>query len=413
MLTVAVLGSVEVRLDGDLIPVPSGKSTEVLVRLALDAGLVVQADRILEDLWATTAFGAARNTLQSKVSQLRRALGRPGLITGSHGGYLLGIERADVDALRVLDLATATSELLRTGQIAAALSRSAEGLALFRGEPLVDVGDGEWLHPHRARLARVRMDLLQDNVAARVQLGTGSEVIGELEGLVRQYPLHENLWYWLMTALYRGGRQADALAAYSRVRKTLFDELGLQPGRDLQELEKRILDQDPDLATSRQQEPAPSAPLAPWPATCPGCPRRSSAEDVDVADVLLQIREPTPGHGGRHAGSRKDQTRHRGRPAVPVRRRNLARPTRYRRPGDTACTRLSPRLLNLPSEQRAHRTVRRRRHTHRAGQLRTRHRRCCRSGQSTARLDRRAAHPGDQPAAHRSRRRDRLLRWSR
>jgi len=85
MLTVAVLGSVEVRGDGDLIPVPSGKSTEVLVRLALDAGLVVQADRILEDLWATTAFGAARNTLQSKVSQLRRALGRPGLITGSHG----------------------------------------------------------------------------------------------------------------------------------------------------------------------------------------------------------------------------------------------------------------------------------------------------------------------------------------
>ena len=290
MLTVAVLGSVEVRLDGDLIPVPSGKSTEVLVRLALDAGLVVQADRILEDLWATTAFGAARNTLQSKVSQLRRALGRPGLITGSHGGYLLGIERADVDALRVLDLATATSELLRTGQIAAALSRSAEGLALFRGEPLVDVGDGEWLHPHRARLARVRMDLLQDNVAARVQLGTGSEVIGELEGLVREYPLHENLWYWLMTALYRGGRQADALAAYTRVRKTLLDELGLQPGRDLQELEKRILDQDPDLATSPQQQPAPLAPLVAVAGNLPGLSAPLIGRGVDVADVLLQIR---------------------------------------------------------------------------------------------------------------------------
>ena len=149
------------------------RSTEVLVRLALDAGVPVRADRILDDLWADCAFGAGKNTLQSKVSQLRRAL---------------GAARADHQQQRRLPAGRRSHARRRAaggrpggrddgtaaiGQLAAALSRSAEGLALFRGDALVDAGDGEWLHPHRERLEKIRVGLLQDNLAARVQLGSG------------------------------------------------------------------------------------------------------------------------------------------------------------------------------------------------------------------------------------------------
>ena len=302
MLTVAVLGPVEVRRDGEQLQLPAGKSTEVLVRLALDAGLSIRADRILEDLWATSTFGAGKNTLQSKVSQLRRALGQPGLITSNNGGYLLDVDRAHVDALRVVDIAAATTGLLRSGQLAAALSRSTEGLALFRGEALVDAGDGDWLHPHRERLDQFRMDLVQDNLAARVRLGRGGEVIGELEGLVRQFPLRENLWYWLITALYQDGRQADALAAYTRVRTTLIDELGLPPGPDLQELEKRILDQDPGLTVAPTRD-APLAAATPA-GNLPGLSSTLVGREHDVIDLLQQVHDQrlvtvvgTPGVG--------------------------------------------------------------------------------------------------------------------
>ena len=348
MLTVAVLGPVEVRFDGQQIQLPAGRSTEVLVRLALDAGLSVRADRILEDLWATSTFGAGKNTLQSKVSQLRRALGQPALITSNNGGYLLDVDRTHVDALRFVDVAAATTELLRSGQLAAALTRSAEGLALFRGEALVDVGDGAWLHPHRERLGKIRLDLLQDNLAARVQLGRGNEVIGELEGLVRQYPLRENLWYWLITALYRDGRQADALAAYTRVRTTLIDELGLPPGPDLQELEKRILDQDPGLSVVPDRD-TPTAATAPA-GNLPGLSSPLVGREHDVDDLLRSVRDQrlvtlvgTPGVG-------------KTRLAIEVARKVPA-------PGGTWLVRLDTvdgstplpqavaELLNLPSEQ--------------------------------------------------------------
>ena len=231
MLTVAVLGPVEVRRDGELVVVPSGRNTELLVRLALSAGRMVTTDQLLADLWAGAATGVVKNTLQSKVSQLRRALVQPDSITGVRGGYRLAVNPADVDALRVVELSGTAHELRRAGNVVAALKSATEGLSLFRGAPFAEAGDGQWLLPHRIRLDQVRVGLLEDQLAAKVQLGAGHDVIGQLEGLVTQYPLRETLWYWLMTALYRNGRQADALAAYAQVRKTLVNELGLEPGR--------------------------------------------------------------------------------------------------------------------------------------------------------------------------------------
>ncbi len=221
---------------------PAGKTSELLARLALAAGSHVRADVLIEDLWSTPT---GRNTLHSKVSQLRRALGDKDLLVGNQDGYTLAIDRTAVDAFRVVALAAHAGAARAAGDAAGALARSREGLALFRGEVLVDVGD--WAAPHRTRLEELRLGLVEDAMAARVELGVGSEIVGELESLVGQHPLREGLWTSLITALYRAGRQAEALAAYGRVRTALVDDLGIEPGPTLRSLERLVLQQSPSL----------------------------------------------------------------------------------------------------------------------------------------------------------------------
>jgi DNA-binding SARP family transcriptional activator len=213
MLAIAVLGPTELRRDGERIPVPSGKTTEVLIRLALDAGAVVRADRLIEDLWGAEADATERNTLQAKVSLLRRALGDATVLSGGRAGYTLGVDPSAVDALEVLRVADATKALLEAGEARSALAQSLRALTLFRGEILCDAGDRDWLIPHRVRLEEVRLGLVEVKLAARMELGAAGEVIGELGALVVLHPLRERLWTLLITALYRDGRQADALGA--------------------------------------------------------------------------------------------------------------------------------------------------------------------------------------------------------
>ena len=134
-----------------------------------------------------------------------------------------------------------------TGDLSAALEAARTALTLFQGEPLVHAGD--WAGPHRTRLTEVRMGLLEEVMAARVDLGSGGDVVGELEALVEQYPLREGLWTSLIKALYRAGRQVDALSAFTRVRTLLVEELGIEPGEGLQALEQRVLRQSPELMT--------------------------------------------------------------------------------------------------------------------------------------------------------------------
>src|SRR4029077_19936294 len=165
----------------------------VLVRLAVDAGTPVRAERLIDDLWAEDAAKTGKNTLQSKVSQLRRALGIPGVIISGTAGYALDIEADRVDALRAVTLAATASARRRSGDPAAAAEVSGEALALFRGDVLIDAGDGPWLQPHRARMEEVRLGLLEDHCAARVELGAGGEMIGQLEALVQLHPLREGL----------------------------------------------------------------------------------------------------------------------------------------------------------------------------------------------------------------------------
>jgi predicted ATPase/DNA-binding SARP family transcriptional activator len=238
VLTVAVLGPVELLRDGVPLEVPSGRTTEVLVRLALDAGRPVRVDRLIEDLWE----GATRNTLQVKVSKLRRALNDPNLVGGGPAGYTLRVDPSAVDALEVLRLA----ELPHP---------DGTGLSLFKtDEILPDAGD--WAEPWRTRLADARLRLTEGHLAARLGQGAAGELIGELESLVTAYPLREGLWQLLITALYRDGRQGEALATYRKARERLADELGVDPGPELRALERRILRQDEQLAPRTGNLPA-------------------------------------------------------------------------------------------------------------------------------------------------------------
>jgi predicted ATPase/DNA-binding SARP family transcriptional activator len=236
VLEISVLGPVEVRRDGQSVAVPGGKTAELLVRLALDAGTTVSADRLVDDLWAGAS--TRRNTLQAKVARLRRAV--PGAIEGT---YRLDVAPDRVDALCVLRDAAAAAKRLDAGDELAARELSTAALARFRGELLPAVGD--WAAPHRSQLEEARAKLLETQLAARMRLG--ENIVPDTEAAVAGEPYREGLWELLVTALYRAGRQADALAAYQRVRALLAKDLGLDPGPRLQELERQVLQQDPAL----------------------------------------------------------------------------------------------------------------------------------------------------------------------
>ncbi|HEY7273504.1 MAG TPA: BTAD domain-containing putative transcriptional regulator [Actinoplanes sp.] len=254
MLTVAMLGPVELRRDGEPLAVPAGKTSELLIRLALEAGVHVRTDRLIDELWSAQVTGVARNTVQAKVSKLRRVLGDADLLTGDRSGYTLHIDPARVDALEVLRVAEAGFGSAGAESVRRATT---EALVAFRGE----LPPFDWFAPYRLRLDEARLRLTEDNLGARLALGADVELVGELEALVTAHPWREELWRLLITALYRADRQADALAAYARVRRILADDLGIDPGPGLQTLETRILRQDAALAPPRGNIPVRSASL--------------------------------------------------------------------------------------------------------------------------------------------------------
>jgi predicted ATPase/DNA-binding SARP family transcriptional activator len=249
VLSISVLGPVEVRRGDQLVAVPAGKTSELLVRLAVDAGVLVRADRLVEDLWASEAVHTRRNTLQSKIAKLRRALGDAELVVSTGGGYQLAIAQSDIDALAVLDHTAIATGLLEAGDARGAAELCASTLKMYRGDVLPSAGDGDWVVPHRARLDEARLKLVETGLSARLVLGDVGDVVGELEAAIATYPYQESLWELLITSLYRSGRQADALATYQRVRNRLAEDLGLDPGPQLQLLEQQILVHDAALGS--------------------------------------------------------------------------------------------------------------------------------------------------------------------
>ena len=216
------------------------------VRLALEP-FVVGADRLVEDLWGADAVRLQRNTLQSKMAKLRRALGDPPVIVLRDGGYRLETGHTEIDAHAVLEYAAEAPRLLDAGEDDDAVVVCQSGLDLYRGDVLQAAGNGSWVEPHRAKLDETLIKLKELQFTARLRLGQASGLIGELEAAVAAHPFREGLWELLITSLYRDGRQADALAAYQRVRAVLADQLGLDPGPRLRHVEQQVLEQDATL----------------------------------------------------------------------------------------------------------------------------------------------------------------------
>lgn len=243
-----LLGPIEViGEDGQAVALTGEKERALLATLALGANQTVSANRLVDTLWGEDPPATAANTLQVHVSKLRKKLaaaGAPEAVASVSGGYLLraGAEEIDVSSFE---------ELVReaAGEPAGESARLGEALALWRGPALADVG-AEALAGDRTRLEELRMLATERRIEAELALGRHSEVIAELEALVRHQPLREGPRRQLMVALYRAGRQADALATYRQARESLAEELGIDPGPELQALELAILRQDPELATS-------------------------------------------------------------------------------------------------------------------------------------------------------------------
>jgi DNA-binding SARP family transcriptional activator len=234
------------------------KQRALLGVLLLHAGEVVSAERLIDELWGERPPQTATKVLQTYVSQLRRVLGADVIVTHSRG-YLLQVEKEGLDAGRFRNLAARARLLAGSGEAERAESVYRESLALWRGSPLADLSFESFARNEVEQLGEERVDAVIGWIDCRLGLGQHSELVPELERLVRKHPLRERLRAQLMLALYRSGRQADALAAYQEARRILVDELGLEPGPELQQLERAILAHDPTLEAPLRAPRAQSA----------------------------------------------------------------------------------------------------------------------------------------------------------
>ncbi|MGH3016433.1 MAG: AfsR/SARP family transcriptional regulator, partial [Gaiellaceae bacterium] len=226
-------------------PLGGPKPRALLASLALEAGRVVSVDRLVEALWPGDPPETAAHAVQVYVSQLRKALGP--VLTTRAPGYELELAPEHIDVHRFVRLAQEGRAALTGGDPVAAEGAMRLALALWRGPALADFVYEPFAQNEIARLEELRTVVLEERIDADLALGRHAELVSELEALVQAQPLREGPRAQLMLALYRSGRQADALAAYRAARQTLVDELGIDPGPELRELEAAILRQDESL----------------------------------------------------------------------------------------------------------------------------------------------------------------------
>ena len=257
-----VLGPLEVWEGTHSLAVGRGKERAVLALLLLNANEVVSKERLIDALWGESPPPTAPTALQVSVSKLRKTLGAARIVTRAPG-YVLELQPEELDLLRFESLASEGASALARANAERAAGLLHEALSLWRGHPLADLAYEAFVQPEALRLEGLRLVALEQRIEADLALGRHVQVVGELEGLVAEHPLREGLRGRLMLALYRSGRQADALEAYQAARRTLVDELGLEPSADLQELERAILRQDASLAAPETVPlPAPEPPEA-------------------------------------------------------------------------------------------------------------------------------------------------------
>ena len=243
----SVLGPLAVVDDlGVRVGIGGSKRRDLLLRLLIDANRVLPTAVLIEDLWRGDPPPGAEATLQSHVSHLRKPLGA-GRLVGDSGGYRLVADRHELVAAVFEDQLGEGRRLIESGQPAAAEVVLAEALAHWHGNALSEVADAEWAQHEAARLEDLRLLASELLLDAQLALGRHGEVASRAEMMVALHPLRERLWALLITALYRDGRQADALRAYGRLRSLLVEELGIEPSAELRQLERHILTQDPTI----------------------------------------------------------------------------------------------------------------------------------------------------------------------
>jgi DNA-binding SARP family transcriptional activator/DNA-binding beta-propeller fold protein YncE len=249
-----ILGPLEAAQGERLLPLGTGRQRTLLAILLLNANEVVSSDRLVDGLWGERPPETAGKALQNHVSQLRKLLGHDALVTAPPG-YALRIDPLQIDATRFERLVAEAREQ----EPADAAASLRQALALWRGSALAEFADEEFARAEALRLEELRLRAIEARIDAELALGGHADVVAELETLVARHPLRERLRAQSMLALYRSGRQAEALDAYADARRTLADELGLEPGEELKQLQRAILTHDPVLAPPPPRTPAPTA----------------------------------------------------------------------------------------------------------------------------------------------------------
>ncbi|UJW29728.1 tetratricopeptide repeat protein [Saccharothrix sp. AJ9571] len=262
-----VLGPLELRAQGAPVPVNAPKQRVVLAALLLlRTNRVVTLGELTEVVWDGGTPAQPTTALRVYIMRLRRLLGRPEIIRTTPTGYLLEVPDQALDLHRFRDLTGRAGRKAASGELERAVRLWDEALALWRAEPLLDVPSDALRRSEIPQLVEIRLRAERERIDAKLRLGEHHEVISHLRTLTSEYPLREQFWHQLMLALHRANRQAEALSAYRTIADALAEKLGVEPGRELQELFHAILNGDPDLTAPaagaipipRRPEPAPA-----------------------------------------------------------------------------------------------------------------------------------------------------------
>jgi DNA-binding SARP family transcriptional activator len=354
-----LLGQFEVAEHNGSLAIGQGKRRSLLAVLLLHANEVVSTDRLIDDLWGEAPPATAVKSVHVYVSHLRRALGANGagardegrLLTRGHG-YMLRVEPGELDLQVFEDSLAEARRLLAAGLPARAAEILRDAVGLWRGPPLADFTYEPFAQAEIARLKELRMAALEERIEADLASGRHAELVGELEGLVARNPLRERSWCQLMTALYRCGRQGDALEAYRRARRVLVEELGLEPSEELRRLQDGILRQSPAIAERASQRAPPAAPAA---ATGDAVPTAGDAAITAAPATGVASTADWPSAAARLSRYRRRRASWRSRPPAwpppwscsgrtrprpsrrPLSPRRAASPRSMRRPASQAC----------------------------------------------------------------------------
>jgi DNA-binding SARP family transcriptional activator len=287
-----ILGPLEVVNDGRAIPLGGRRQRALLALLLLHVNETLGTDRLIDELWGERPPAGAAKTVQMQVSRLRKALAGDGseeLVVTRDRGYELRLDPERLDARRFERLVAEGRSGLTSGDADRAASALEQAMSLWRGAPLADLAYEPFARREIDRLEESRLDASELLFEAKLALGRHAEVVGQLEGLIAEHPYRERLRAQLMLALYRCDRQADALQAYQDARRTLVEELGIEPGERLRNLEQAVLAQDPALAL-RSKDPRAAPALQSGRGAFVG-------RDSELAALVSALDDVCAGHG--------------------------------------------------------------------------------------------------------------------